>query len=71
MNLILKIFYISALWNYFNNFNFYDNNAAQKLKFSSKNFFSKSGQIRSFPDLVTFTEEILTGKLHFLYSVTF
>ena len=34
---------------------------AQKMKFSIKDFFSK------FPaDLVTFTEEILNGKLNFL-----
>ena len=32
---------------------------AQKMKFSIKDFFSKY-------DLVTFTEEILNGKLHFL-----
>ena len=36
------------------------------MKFSIKDFFSK------FPaDLVTFTEEILNGKLHFLCSVVF
>ena len=39
---------------------------AQKMKFSIKDFFSKCDQI---PDLVTFTEEILNGKLHFLCSV--
>ena len=33
------------------------------MKFSSKDFFSKCDQI-----LVTFTEEILNGKLHFLCS---
>ena len=33
------------------------------MKFSIKNFFSKCDQIRT--DLVTFTEEILNGKLHF------
>ena len=40
------------------------------MKFSTKDFFSKCDQIRSpFPaDLVTFTEEILNGKLHFLCS---
>ena len=37
---------------------------AQKMKFSIKDFFSKCDQ-----DLVTFTEEILNGKLHFLCSV--
>ena len=36
---------------------------AQKMKFSVKDFFSKC-------DLVTFTEEILNGKLHFLCSFT-
>ena len=33
---------------------------SEKMKFSIKDFFSKCGQFR------TFTEEILTGKLHFL-----
>ena len=42
---------------------------AQKVKFPVKDFFSKCDQIRSFPRiLVTFTEEILNGKLHFLCS---
>ena len=36
---------------------------AQKMKFSIKDFFSKSS------DLVTFTEKVLNGKLHFLSSV--
>ena len=45
-------------------------NTAQKMKFSIKDFFSKCDQIRSFlADLVTFTEEIPNGKLHFLCSV--
>ena len=39
---------------------------AQKMKFSIKDFFSKCDQIRR----VTFTEEILNGKLHFLCSVS-
>ena len=34
---------------------------AQKMKFSIKDFFKKC-------DLVTFTEEILKGKIHFLCS---
>ena len=38
---------------------------AQKIKFSIKDLFSKCGQIRR---LVTFTEEILKGKLDFLCS---
>ena len=38
---------------------------AQKMEFSIKDFFSKCDQIQ---DLVTFTKEILNGKLHFLCS---
>ena len=42
----------------------------QKMKFSIKDFFSKCDQIRRFPaDLVTFNEETLHGKPHFLCSV--
>ena len=37
---------------------------AQKMKFSIKDLFSNCDQIRR----VTFTEEILNGKLHFLCS---
>ena len=37
---------------------------AQKLKFSINDFFSKYDQIC----MVRFTEEILNGKLHFLFS---
>ena len=44
-------------------------NTAQKMKFPIKDFFSKFDQIRS-ADLVTFTEEIFNGKLHFLCNVT-
>ena len=40
------------------------------MKFSIKNFFSNCDQIRN-PDLVTFTEEILNGKLYFLCSNLF
>ena len=40
-------------------------NTAPKTKFSIKDFFSKCVHTA---DLVTFTEEILNGKLHFLYS---
>ena len=41
----------------------------QKMKFSITDFFSKCDQICKFPeDLVTFTEEILNGKFHFLCS---
>ena len=42
---------------------------AQKMKFSIKEFFSKYEQIRrKNADLVTFTKEILNGKLYFLCS---
>ena len=42
---------------------------AQKMKFSIKDFFSKCDQIRrKTADLVTFTEQILNDKLHFLCS---
>ena len=43
------------------------------MKFSIKDFFSKCDEIAlaNVPaDLVTFTEEILNGKLQFLYSVS-
>ena len=43
-------------------------NTAQKMKFSIENFFSKYDQIYRPADLVTFTEEILHGKFHFLCS---
>ena len=40
--------------------------AAQKVKFPIKGFFTKCDQIHScLRDLVTFTEEILNGKLYF------
>ena len=40
------------------------------MNFSVKDFFSKCDPIRNFPaDLVTFTEEILNGKIYFLCSV--
>ena len=43
--------------------------AAQKIKFSIKDFFSKCDQIRIFPaDLFIFTEEFHYRKLHFLCS---
>ena len=39
------------------------------MKFSNKDFFSKCDQICMFPtDLVIFTEETLSGELHFLCS---
>ena len=38
------------------------------MKFPIKDFLSKCDQIRNFLDLVTFTEEILNGKLYFLCS---
>ena len=40
------------------------------MKFSIKDFFSKSDQICG-ADLVTFTEEILNEKLQFLWSELF
>ena len=39
---------------------------AEKMEFFIKDFFSKCDQIRM--DFVTFTEEILNGKLHFFCS---
>ena len=42
-------------------------NTFQKMKFSIKDFFSECDQETA--DLVTFTKEILKGKLHFLCSV--
>ena len=42
-------------------------NTAQKMKFSIKDFFRKCDQIRRTADLVTFTEEILNGKINLLY----
>ena len=42
---------------------------AQKMKFFIKDLFSKCDEIRKkIVELVTFTEEILNGKLHFVYS---
>ena len=47
-------------------------NTTQKMKFSIEDFFSKYDQELMWPnpqetvELVTFTEEILKGKLHFL-----
>ena len=41
------------------------------MKFSIKDSFSKCGlqtKLQETVDLVTFPEEILNGKLHFLYS---
>ena len=38
------------------------------MKFFIKDFFSKCDQTVVFGDLVTFTEEILNGKLRFLCS---
>ena len=44
---------------------------APKMKFSIKDFFSKCDQIRkNTADLITFTEEIVNGELHFLCSNT-
>ena len=38
------------------------------MKFSFKDFFSKCDQTHRKVDLITITEEILNGKLHFLCS---
>ena len=43
----------------------YECHTAQEMRFSIKDFFSNCDQIRT-ADLVTYTEEILNGKLHFL-----
>ena len=43
------------------------NDTEQKMKFSIEDFFSKCEHETA--DLVTFTEEILHGKLHFLCSI--
>ena len=42
----------------------------QKMKFSIKDVFSKSPNPQISADLVTFTEQTLNGKLHFLCSVS-
>ena len=44
----------------------FDRNNLCNINKSTKDFFSKCDQIRNF--LVTFTEEILNGKFHFLCS---
>ena len=51
------------------NFEIYVSVTSQKIKFYIKDFFSKCDQIRSFQSAVTFSEEILNGKLHVLCSV--
>ena len=43
---------------------------AQKKKFFVEDFFSKCDTPQFPVDMVTFVEEILNGKLHFLCSVT-
>ena len=53
-------FFYVALSNFF---------TVQKMIFSIKDFFSKCDQFPA--NLVTFTEEILNGKPHFLCSVYF
>ena len=55
-NFLIKNFFILLIEWY---------HTAQKMKFSSKDFFSKYDQTRSFPR-TTFTEDFLNGKLHFL-----
>ena len=50
--------------------NYRSHHTAQKMKFSINDFFSKCNQIRwKTVDLVTFTDEILNGKLYFLCSI--
>ena len=44
----------------------HSSNTAQKMKFSTEDLFCK---LQETADLVTFSEEILNGKLHFLSSV--
>ena len=41
-------------------------NTTQKMKFSIQNIFCKFDHLQETADLVTLTEEILIGKLHFL-----
>ena len=53
-----------------NEINYLGNVTTQKLKFPIKDFFSKCGQIRSFPRIWShLLKKILNGKLHFLCSV--
>ena len=47
----------------------FNKRTAQKMKFSVKDFFSKCDQFPA--DLVTFTEKIFNGKLHFLCGDVF
>ena len=42
---------------------------AQKMKFSIKSFLSKCDQVTV--DLVSFTEEVLHGKRHFLFNLLY
>ena len=66
IKMILPYFVLSKLFREFLMFL-----TAQKMKFSIKDFFSKYDQWPNpqFPaDLVTFTEKILNGNLHFLCS---
>ena len=63
---VRRIFHFSFSWGaFFLNRDHEEIGTAQKMKFSIKGLFSKCDQI---VDLVTFTEEILDGKLHFLCS---
>ena len=59
---------VKQLWLFFNLIYFTPTfYTAQKMKSSIKDFFSKCFHA----DLVTFTEEILNGKLHFLCSAIY
>ena len=72
-NFLLPNFWYLKSWCCFNIIKKYFAITAQKMKLSIKDLFSKCDQIHSFlqflADLVTFTEEILNEKLHFLCSV--
>ena len=58
-------FYITFLYSSLTSFH-----TAQKMKFSIEDLCSKCDQIHRELGFVIFTEEILNGKLHFLFSVT-
>ena len=70
---ISKFRYISIFYNnlsLIHIFLFLRPSTAQKMKFSIKDFFQQMWPNPQLPaDFVTFTEEILIGKLHFLCSV--
>ena len=73
INSVIRMLYHYIKWFIFKNSHHWKwTYTALNIKFSIKDFFSKCDQIRSFlADLVTFTKEILNGKLYILYSVIF